>query len=133
MKIMTIVLFLATLTACTAIQTQTGGRAVVPGSPYEEVFSAAVQAAMDAGLTVTKAEKDNGLIVATASHNPFLTYNPPIINIFVRKVNDTISISLKSIVHGQLVDYGTSENNISAFCSSFLALYPNATCQVIEK
>jgi hypothetical protein len=128
-----IILFSSISVACTSIQTQTTGKAVVSGNNYDEVFSSAVQSAMNAGLTVTKAEKENGFILAVASNNPFLTNNAPVINIFVHKVNDAININLKSTVHGQLIDYGTSENNISSFCSSFTQIYPKSTCQLIKQ
>lgn len=131
MKKIVIGLLLCTIVSCTAIQTQTTGNAVVVNGNYEEVFSSAVQAAMDAGLIITKAEKENGFILATASNNPFLTRNAPVINIFIRKYGDDISIIIKSTVHGQLIDYGTSKNNITMFCSSFTKNYPNATCQIV--
>lgn len=128
-----IVIGLATLptSACTTLQKQSTGKAAISGQNYNSVFSAAVQAAVDSGMVITKAEKENGFILATASNNPFLTTKAPAINILVREADNTINITIKSTIHGQLVDYGTSSNNVKKFCESFGLIYPTSSCGLI--
>lgn len=132
MKRLSILLLLTfLLSACaTTLQKQTTGSISIPNKNYNNVFSSAVQAAIESGLVITKAEKENGFILATASHNPFLTYNAPAINIFLMKQNNAVNITIKSTIHGQLIDYGTSKNNITKFCNSLQRSYPSSKCVV---
>ena len=128
-----LIITMAVLTGCaTTLQKQASGFAAVEGKTYDEVFPKVVQAAIDSGLVVTKAEKENGFILATASNNPFLTSNAPAINIIVLDLGETVNVTVKSTVHGQLIDYGTSKNNILGFCNSFSAFFPSTNCTFAE-
>jgi len=130
-KLFTVILALTLLTGCsTTLQKQSSGSITINNPNYNSVFSKTVQAAISSGLVVTKAEKENGFILATASHNPFLTHNAPAINIFVNKQGNGVNISIKSTIHGQLVDYGTSKNNIAKFCNSLQNSYPGSKCTI---
>lgn len=130
-KLLAVSLLLLLISGCsTTLQKQSSGSITIPNKNYNSVFSKTVQAAINSGLVITKAEKENGFILATASHNPFLTHNAPAINIFVNKQGNGVNISIKSTIHGQIVDYGTSKNNIKKFCNSLQSSYPGTKCTI---
>lgn len=132
-RILVLAMGVAVVTGCaTTLQKQTSGLASVQGKEYDEVFPKVVQAAIDSGLLVTKAEKENGFILATGSNNPFLTSNAPAINIVVLDLGNTVNVTVKSTVQGQLIDYGTSKNNILGFCDSFRVYFPETNCNLTE-
>ena len=128
-NILVISLLFTFLLGCSiTLQKQSSGNIIIANKNYNSVFSKTVQAAIISGLVVTKAEKENGFILATASHNPFLTNNAPAINIFLNKQGNGVNISIKSTIHGQIVDYGTSKNNIIKFCNTLQSSFPDSKC-----
>lgn len=114
----------------TTMQKQSSGSISIASTDYDKVFSSVVQAAIDSGLVVAKAEKENGFILATSSHNPFVTYNAPAINILLNKADSAVNVTIKSTVHGQIADYGTSRNNVVKFCKSLQTTYPSSGCKI---
>ena len=84
-----------------------------------------MQASVRSGLSLTSTDYDTGLIVAEAARNPVLTHENTKLNIFVSEAGNGTSVTLSSILGGQVYDYGSSSNAILRFCNSFRQFYPN--------
>ncbi len=102
--------------------------AVVSTGNYQEVFASVLRVVVDAGLVVKEIDKENGSILAEGSSSRALTWEDPTINIFLSEKGGGVDISLKSTVHGQKYDYGTSKRTLESFCSSLEKVYPRTTC-----
>ena len=102
--------------------------AVVSTGNYQEVFASVLRVVVDAGLVVKEIDKENGSILAEGSSSRALTWEDPTINIFLSEKEGGVDISLKSTVHGQKYDYGTSKRTLESFCSSLEKVYPRTTC-----
>ena len=133
MKRIFFVLVSLMMASCTSLQVKSSGTAQLRDKDYNEVFSAAIDSALEAGFTIDSTSKDAGIITASASHNGLLTNQAPKINIVVRQNDDdSVRLKINSIVRGQLVDYGTSSSNVEDFCKSFSERYPTADCGITE-
>ena len=102
--------------------------AVVSTGNYQEVFASVLRVVVDAGLVVKEIDKENGSILAEGSSSRALTWEDPTINIFLSEKEGGVDISLKSTVHGQKYDWGTSKRTLESFCSSLEKVYPRTTC-----
>jgi hypothetical protein len=116
---------------CTTVQSRTTGVAQLNNVDLDEAFAAATNAAVTAGLTIVGVEKDAGLINATRGANSLLTYQNPLINIFVQKVGDGAQIRIASTVGGQLLDYGTTKKTIEDFCAALKSAPSVTSCDVM--
>lgn len=129
-KIFPLLILIALGGCTTTLQKQTSGSVSIDSDNYSDVFSKVVQSAIDSGLVISTAERENGFILATASHNPFLTNNGPVVNIILVEQPGAVNITIRSTIHGQLVDYGTSRNNIVNFCTALQRHYPKSNCEI---
>src|SRR3954453_24026578 len=85
--------FLAVLCGCTTkIQSRSAASLDLTGVDYNKAFRDATQAAVDAGFTITSANKDAGLTTATRGGNRLLTYSAPVINITVLDSQNNVRI-----------------------------------------
>ena len=116
--------------SCASPQKQTSANVIVSTGSYEDVFASVLRIVVDAGLVIEEIDKENGFILAEGSSTRGLTWEDPKINIILTKKDTGVEILIKSTVHGQLYDYGTSKNAVESFCSSLEKTYPKAMCSI---
>lgn len=116
--------------ACTTVQTRTTAEVGSLSMSADEAFDVAKRAALEAGLTLTSVDSDNGFITATRGANAMLTYQNPVINISVDENAEGTSLFISSTVGGQMVDYGTTASTIEDFCSAITRTLPGSRCAI---
>ena len=114
--------------SCASAQKQTSANAMVSTGSYEEVFTSVLSSVVDAGLVVQEVDEESGFILAEGSGNRALTWEDPLINIYLSKKNAGVNVLIKSTVHGQKYDYGTSKKTVESFCSALEKTYPKTKC-----
>jgi hypothetical protein len=123
-----VIMAIALFGCTTKMQSRSTASLDLTGVDYGQAFREATQAAVDAGFTITSANKDAGLITATRGSNRLFTYQDPAINITVLDNQQSVRIHVNSTVGGQAGAWGTNTRIVREYCEAFRAREPTAVC-----
>lgn len=118
------------LTGCvTPPQAQSRAMANFESPSLQRAVKTAMTAALDGGFTIRSSDPESGLIVVTRAGNPLLTgYSSPTMNIVVQHDEGRATLSISSILSGQVFDYGTSARTVADYCRALSVRVPEANC-----
>ncbi len=83
--------------------------------PFDVVWAASVQSISDMGFAIKSSDKAGGIISAEGGRNLIIHNEAPRLNVYIRKINDQVSIDCQATQPGQIVDYGSSSHNVKEF------------------
>jgi hypothetical protein len=124
----------ALLAACTSMQVTTPGSVSIVGADQDRAFSAALQAALQANLTVKNSDRATGFIYATKGASS-LTANAKelFLSVTVTADGDGATVIVRSVLPGQLTAMGATRKLLEQYCDAFARLEPTAVFEIDGK